>query len=1313
MASLHEGTDYGASSPSLPPAQLPAQKYLLSPVPASQAPPSSSKLGATGTTPDSTTSVTLYPLEPVPPHLLCAICTLPYENPVHFLPCCHVFCLECIQLWIGMNLSDDLLQNELRRAYPAGDDLLHSSSLTESEPFTYELARMGNDGSRSGTSGTYYDGYSGLPPMAQVHQRQVAIILENREMPKCPMCRTALHIHGWDRIEEQIKVPISVGPRPQPTPSTEWFERSTNQRPVSGVQRRRLRSDRNLLGRRGLGRQDSIGEEDEEEEIEMEHVGTRGQDVSPSPPFGRYPHPRRDRTNPSQQHHQFPRPVYPNGGFNYEDDDMDIDDQQSPTTAIIGRRPSEWMRHQQRQLQAHQAQQQSNRQRNDQTSDRYDDQQEQIRRLYLEQESQEELLRTLTARAASILEAGNAQRQTPPNTALSSSTHSLSTTQSGGTPENNERELSSDDRESDEQNTQLRRSMLHVDTSVTRSSSRQSQERSRQVSRDVPSPRSPETAIHLANRTDASTLERDGDQNQDDQEERSDDNNSIIDDLQQGTRAWQRPSSLRLDLDDSEQPLVLSLGETHENGAQSDGESPQGYSRSSFSSSPVSSSATPLSGVQSSTLALSSPTNTLSFSYRTSSSFSHHMTQMSSDTTFSQQSPGLTNQWDQPLGLQMPTIDNDGHHDEVPNTGSASAGLVLEGEGLDDNLEEMWRGTQTENLEEASSTTDTQANEDHLETTGDEQTEETGSTSLPGSMTSSTSEARHPPYFPQSSEIQMWKSAGSSSTTGVSPMVRELDIHSPIVTTTEGSVTTIADMQIDADILARARSGSVVLSDDDEVLPATSFRTHRHNSSSVSSSPIDSPIPTPSTARPRQRFPAGIRLAGEGEEEVEQEDVDEQEEEAYEHAHEEEVAETASHRQSLAPVEESQEPSGTTDVLEEDPQQRDEVVDDPLSNQLEPQNIQDPLSAVETPDSQESVPVTTPLRSTMSSPPPLPVPLDTTEDGVTHEPSSLAAELSRATQQGQATSESPRSINVINNTRRQSAQDRNGASVPASTSRPVSTHIQTQASSDSAPQAQQAQAQVQVEEDDEEEAPQPWPSSSSRSSSTPPASSSSSSSSSFTGARRTEDHVQYRTLVRYQPRLPKAHVMSDLISQIRVECPQRTHGCLETAEMQLMPQHGREQCRFRSVMCPRARCGLWMRADQILEHILMVEQPSVLSGTSGSTTRPQSNKSSTRRLNRTPQSTKDEVHPHTSSSCSSSGNSTSSLTSSSSLSLIPPCPGLTWEREQLARATGIIGQLNEENTSLRQMVRQLQQQNSKLVKEKDRFQRYANLVGRD
>ncbi|KAF9965193.1 hypothetical protein BGZ65_000851, partial [Modicella reniformis] len=58
----------------------------------------------------------------------------------------------------------------------------------------------------------------------------------------------------------------------------------------------------------------------------------------------------------------------------------------------------------------------------------------------------------------------------------------------------------------------------------------------------------------------------------------------------------------------------------------------------------------------------------------------------------------------------------------------------------------------------------------------------------------------------------------------------------------------------------------------------------------------------------------------------------------------------------------------------------------------------------------------------------------------------------------------------------------------------------------------------------------------------------------------------------------------------------------------------------------------------------------------------------------------------------------------SSTSQVRPCPGLTWEREQLARATGIIGQLTEENTSLRQMIRQLTLQNSKLLKDKDRWQ---------
>ncbi|KAF9553036.1 hypothetical protein BGW38_009424, partial [Lunasporangiospora selenospora] len=135
-------------------------RLMLSPVPALQAKsqdsgPASPKTGASANT------ITLYPVEPVPSHLLCAICTLPYENPVHFLPCCHVFCLECIQLWIGMNFGDDLLQNELRRAYPAESDreFLNNPSTIDQDgllsmhphqqQFMFELARMGDSRQRS------------------------------------------------------------------------------------------------------------------------------------------------------------------------------------------------------------------------------------------------------------------------------------------------------------------------------------------------------------------------------------------------------------------------------------------------------------------------------------------------------------------------------------------------------------------------------------------------------------------------------------------------------------------------------------------------------------------------------------------------------------------------------------------------------------------------------------------------------------------------------------------------------------------------------------------------------------------------------------------------------------------------------------------------------------------------------------------------------------------------------------------------------------------------------------------------------------
>ncbi|KAF9422157.1 hypothetical protein BGZ94_008650 [Podila epigama] len=1546
MASLHyDGpmttpatllSDTGSSNVAPPPVN---QHFILSPVPASQvsatsqSPRSGTASGADNAT---ATTVTLYPLEPVPPHLLCAICTLPYENPVHFLPCCHVFCLECIQLWIGMNLNDDLLQNELRRAFPAEGD--YPSLSSDREPLAYELSVMGNPAdsrSRSGVSngGAFYDNSlndSYLAQQQQLHQQQrVAIILENREMPKCPMCRTALHIHGWDRIEEQIKVPIRVNSRPnRPYPnsversaSAEWLDRSTTngQRPVSGVQRRRLRSDRPLPGR-SLGREDSIGEE-QEEEIEMEQVGTLHSDPvqSPAPPStsveSRRPHSRRDPRSHlgGSLQTSFPRTVYPQTSrlFDHteENQDFDLEDQQSPTTAIIGRRPSEWMRYQQRQLQAHQAQQQQQRQQQQQQQsrwqlsdhplqlnndvpfddytldprqvidDRYENQQERIQLLYREQESQEELLRSLTARAASILGSGNDSReQTPSNStspSSSTSTHMIPTTRAEEAAESVERgDSPSEDQENNiQQSSQQRRSVLHVDTSVARPNVRSSQEVDlRQLDRETDqlSAHSPATAVNRASVVRNRGQERGLDQAFSQEEETSGRRSSIVEALQQETRAWaHRSSNLALgdqghvqeqgqgqrqdhgQVDDEEQGedqyADHSAEASHSRaslGSRTDIGSAQGFSRSS-SSSGISSS-----GTQSLTLAMSSPTNTLSFSYRTSSTFSHsRLTRMSSDSPFSLQSPDSSNHWDQPLALQMPVMesdvrdleeqDNEELGDSVSASRQESSSLGTAHDiALGDNLEEVWRANNNEpeqtsvstcngvtngqpGIDQASGVSNLPGSDSDMHDDGDGDAHTSSvCCSTTGSSRSETEpeslRANGAPRFLQASEIQHWKTtAGSSSMSGVSPMIQELDIHSPIVTSTQGSVTTLADMQIDADILARARAGSALVSDDDDeddtALGTSSFRSsryHHHRSSSVSSSPVDSPVPTPSTARPRQRFPTGIRLTGEGHED-DVDDDDEQDDAPIEHTQEEDLAQdeqpvtaTASHRASLSrrppsnvsagalqgtptltdATQEHQEAEGEQDVVvvTETAAETTGGIQDPLTgaiNDVDPRSSsrrssgrggtddQAPSSSSSSSDRHPSVEMTTrievdSLRLGMSSsPPPLPLPVVSSTEEVEQEEtrdtsSSLASELARAAQASETQSSNRRrsrsssasSSTIQRQSQRQSQQDGVGHSLANVTEEVLQAH--TSAAAEAPPPAQTAPDNDQEEQGEEEEEEQvndalrPRPSSlvarpsssvSTSASNTPPGSSLSES-----RGPVVEEHVQYRTLVRYQPRLPKAHVMSDLISQTKVECSQKQYGCLEIMEMQQAQQHGREQCKFRLVTCPRPRCGLRMRADQILEHILMVEQPQPSppsSSSSGSSKQQSSPPGSLRsaqaiipslksqgrgsrrnQFNSTTKRTEDSTVGGGRKNGDNKNDSTSAttLSSASSASDIPPCPGLTWEREQLARATGIIGQLTEENTSLRQMIRQLTLQNSKLVKEKDRFQRYANLgLGRD
>ncbi|KAG9323134.1 hypothetical protein KVV02_005841 [Mortierella alpina] len=1387
------GTDAVSGVP-LPLLVTQDSRFLLSPVPASLALTQghdSSKAGSAGASasltagapaPSAASTITLYPVDPVPSHLLCAICTLPYENPVHFLPCCHVFCLECIQLWIGMNLSDDLLQNELRRAYPTTDD-----------------------------------------------ERDLAL-------------GDATHI----QTEEQIKVPVSVSHRPAPSSTTrdslslsapsEWLNRSGHaqgQRPVSGVERRRMRSDRmgsggsSGRGVQGSNRGEVIDEEvGEDEEIEMEHVGSlrrntasnhssysrQGDAMSPFPSASSSRRPSRL----GRQRHQSSseRYIHFSDGRLFHRDSMDGNEDeelQSPTTAVIGRRPSEWMRYQQRQIQAHQEQLQAQRadsnanadddtaattggqagfhnipsgqttghQHNATETDRYDHQQEQIRRLFQEQESQEELLRTLTARAASIIEAEEGARRresdstSPPfmasddGSAPDSSVHPHDAQGGSLNGHNGQLSLGSEEDDSEPQRSHLRHSLLQIDTTVPRpGSARQSLVRqhstshSRHISRDI-SQRiiaqentfsavvlDGEDQVYSGHEPHHAQSQQQGPSGNDEDEDinQSDDNNSDISIFQQETRARvQRPSSLQPNLEE-EQGLPPSTQDQSE-GDMSVSDSVSDSTRSPTES-PSSSSTLPL-----------SPSNDSTLSFRTSSTYSLR-NQTSVGTPFSQRSSSQP-QWDRhSLSLQMPTIETTLEHC------SASEGEHTCGDRNGEQhtyAEQPWS---EEDLDSPECRKDSDSGEfsgstllsemsraeskSRADTPGDCALVTTVESSNDATLSSTSSteiddnsrlEACNQPNSMHAAVAEQPDSAQGSSSNGplmslrppydssetllspsVSPLVRELDITTP-TSASQSTMSTIADVQISAYILARARSNSALLSDEDLLMVGDH------------PSPVDSPIPTPSTARPRQRFPAGVRLAGDEdgpEEEEEEEPLEEEQEEQEEHqavpsvafgsgAAPEDRSDVIAHGQHLASgLAEAQE---AVDSLSEEVVVTPERSDSDTTTFAPTAVIFDPLSAAassfegtdqdedgqrdERSSSPSGTPIIQPLRATISSssPPPLPLPLPTPVEGNVSAPS--YQEMVELTPTATAYNDQLRIDDESSRFAPESIQPTsNNSSRRASGLRLMDLESATAATS-STPYLAEPTLEPRVRDEDL----------------TP-------------GSTRVETHIQYRTLVRYQPRLPKAHVMSDLISQIRVQCPQREFGCQETMEMQLAMQHGRDQCKYRMVMCPRMRCGIWMRADQILEHILMVEAgtspaPSSSSSTSLSGSRPNSD-SSSRLAGRSSGSglqqrqsgiagNRDHQRPRRN-----HQNHADNMTSISpkqpqevdpvmaSDPSIPPCPGLTWEREQLAKATGIIGQLTEENTSLRQMIRQLTLQNSKLLKDKDRWQRYANLgLGRD
>ncbi|KAF9175422.1 hypothetical protein BGX20_005698 [Mortierella sp. AD010] len=1246
------------------------------------------------------------------------------------------------------------------------------------QQFMFELSRMGDSRAGSGAStaiNSFYESFNHLSPaqqrllQEQQNQQRIAVLLESREMPKCPMCRTGLHISGWDRIEEHIKVPVSVSPRPSINTTTAsstsgWQDRrglSHSQRPVSGVERRHTRPDRFTPSGLTRGHEDAIGEEDEEEEIEMEQVGTlrnRGNGNSSnglSSPSSTYQSRQNTRSERTQQRYlmqptiQTDRRMLYSGRDENDGDDDDDDDILSPTTAVIGRRPSEWMQYQQRQIQAQQERQQANRLRtraaatsqHDQDEalhphalieERYSEQQEQIRRLYLEQESQEELLRALTARTASIIEEQEEARRRE-----STSTAGGETAEDLSRQSNTQSDLAQSQQESPETNnegneggfsgSQLRQSQLQINTSLSRPNSYQGQ------SNEAPSINSRQTdreSVHLRE-TDMSQQHHDEQDRQgqshvnpqesaDNEREGSvddNDDNSVIDNIQQETRAWaQRPSSLELSRNDEDSELSIS-------------DSISDSTRSSP-------------GSQSPSLPFS-PFNESTISYRTSSTFSHSVQNHSSIRTSLSGRPSSHSWSRHSLSLQMPTLEADingfdheegiqtlgnlmadshrgceeqpwaDHHIEEEDHVSCRKGVDQDGQG------EFSGSTTHEELATSKDTIQADTPSDGSDNiccgssvpikidSAAEPASEAADHNLADSLTPGPSSGANPGSSLLTSSSSFWK-AGSS----ISPMIHDIDIHSPIATA-EGTMTTIADMQIDADILARARSNSVIFSDED--MPNT--RGHP--------SPIDSPIPTPSTVRPRHRFPAGISLDGEEDDQVEDGDgevshdvqlateLDEatravsEENDGYDtdrenllisnsrndlqrRREEEEVVQENTHevnppvvdiaRQSLdiaaAPTAHQEDPA----LVIEDPltaaSSNPEVESTVHENFEEPE--QEPIPG------QAATPTVQPQRATLTLPPLLPLPI----------PASVEDQEAELTPHP----DRPNSVPQV-------AADE---SIPVSNERSMSTSGDTRPGSIasdprySVTDSLRSENSLNPHEGD-------------------------------TPSTRVREHIQIRTIVRYQPRLPKAHVMSDMISQIRVECPHKEFGCSETMEMQKALHHGRDKCQFRMVMCPRPRCGLWMRADQIVEHVMMVESNSASSSSvsSPSSSDPPSNSSvrssdhttSLRQRNsRSQQRTlrgqrslsgigSPSVKQQHRDMVTSTGETSNASESNSS---IPPCAGLTWEREQLTRATGIIGQLTEENRSLRQMIRQLTMKNTKLVNDQNRWQRYANLgLGRD
>ncbi|KAG0245081.1 hypothetical protein BGW41_004338 [Actinomortierella wolfii] len=1276
-------------------------------------------------------------------------------------------------------------------------------------------------------------------------------VLQTREMPKCPMCRTALYVQGWDRIEKKILIPTSASGRRHPSPilssthsssspsgppshTPELYSGSTPADHERGRTNQRIHGQRSSA-RGGAPTRSRLGPTPHLRQRATDHDGEEDDGV--------------ELEQVTRFHGRDPLSYQP---LTERMDTTDEGERSPPVASIIGRRPSEWMRYQQQQIQA---QQEQNRRGQDPTennnpvhpirSDSFrtqadtmailDRHQQQIQRLYREQQEQEELLRMLAARALSLV-GGN-----------------------GGETDSTSEDQSTDPeiREGQRHRLSMAQPRLQVDTLGSRSDGRQTRDSIRaqgEIStrqREVASGHDDTQSGHQSPPNDAN----DDADNTHSYLANSLNNNGILDELQQGTRAWAEEDSSNigptasLNTADNRLSNVTALSTSTlraSDSVEQEQEQEQEPAQNDLYRlrSPDTSQLSPVDS-------LSSESN---LSLHTESSLALESSQASAAPDSSTRPPSIGSRFSftssrseyrrdresqstiQSHGLQMPRL-------ELPlNFGVNDGAESQELDQMDHDRETMC------NVDNSSTADEMNRHDFEPEATlasisqSDDGIASCGSS---GTRAPLTSDESCMATEPQDSGHMPALNDSLSATAEVTGPVLVID------TATVCTASSASDA-VPTPLTSTVQGLQVMDTAPNSLSSESSVRLDARAVPQCSRSPTASPLPTPlSTTPARARFPRGVLLDGEdgSDSEVEADSGNVLGQRTLR-------SELELRGFSLSDVYSANEGSSSSS-LELPPPRIESVASVRTWMEEEQRELRECIPALSLPSPlSRNVPITIPTSTAVGtepvtlSEPDIPEPCffspssattstvvttQTEEQAVEDTPTSVeVAEdtdipsntptdlVSTTINESTNNVDHEASLNDSISTSRDIAEtadvssanitiDQSIAESHRSSSRRNSTHedqepaitsdpldvIQSTTAHHSLEPATTSTAENEflpstsdssidisttatTTADQPNIRPQPsvqevMPTISSpqlttrpyigvsraarssqhdlpqvprtvratptatrtrdgrrqphlRSSPSPP-SSTQSSTPTVTAASQLQPlppPQQFRIHVRFQPKLPKAHVMSDLISQIVVECPHRVHGCTETMPYQAAPTHVRDQCRFRIVTCPRPRCGLQMRADLILEHVLKSEAASVVGSPVLSSSTGSLGLGSTGNLggggNSPPSSSTGSWHSgaHSTDQCSVNtrqgltgqpivSTSTSTNADTSNDAVIPSCPGLTWEREQLARATAIIAQLTEENSGLRNSMRQLSQQNANLLKEKERWKRYENL----